>query len=146
MFEIYVIKNSNYKLDRALRVAVSASVARGSNTSDGIKYELRPRSRAKCIFEYKENYGTWKKEMNPYHVCSPGPKRLCVQSRGASENEIGLYPSICSPCTIQLNRAIGHAPKPENTRKLFLQAMLKLCRKRRDSDTILMSLLRVTGL
>ncbi|XP_028401825.1 uncharacterized protein LOC114524829 [Dendronephthya gigantea] len=137
MFEIYVMKNSSYKLNRTLRVDISASgPARISNTSDELKYELRPRSRAKYIFEYKENYGTCKGEMNPYHVCTPGPKQLCVQSRGAIENKIGLYPSIYSPWTIQLNRAIGHAPKPEDTRKLFLQAKLKLCRKIIDSDTI----------
>ena len=134
-FEIYVITNDAYKLKNNLRVEVTpAGSAPIYLVSDQIKYELRPQSRTQYVFEYKENYrGNCRSEINPYRVCSPGPKGICVKSRGELNNNLGAYPSIYSPWNIKLDTKIGNAPKPAPGTKLFLQAKLQLCRKRRDA-------------
>ena len=134
-FEIYVITNDTYKLKNNLRVEVTpAGSAPIYPVSGQIKYELRPRSRTQYVFEYRENYrGNCRSEINPYRVCSPGPKGICVKSRGELNNNLGAYPSIYSPWIIKLDQNIGNAPKPAPKTKLFLQAKLQLCRKRKDS-------------
>ncbi|KAJ7321450.1 hypothetical protein OS493_035024 [Desmophyllum pertusum] len=83
LFEIYAITNDNYEIKNNLRVEVTpAGSAPIYPVSGQIKYELRPRSRTQYVFEYKENYrGNCDSEKNPYLVCSPGPKGICVQSR-----------------------------------------------------------------
>ena len=88
LFEVYLITNDNYQLNRNLRVeatpARSAPIYPVSGTA--VKYELRPRSRTQYVFEYKENYrGNCDSEKNPYVICSPGPKGICVQSRGGAQ-------------------------------------------------------------
>ena len=136
LFEIYAITNDNYKLRSNLRVEVTpAGSAPIYPVSGEVKYELRPRSRTQYVFEYKENYrGNCDSERNPYLVCSPGPKGICVQSRGELNNNLGAYPSIYSPWIIKLDRKIENTPKPAPGTKLYLQAKLQLCRKRKDSN------------
>ena len=135
-FEIYAITNDSYTLNKNLRVEVTpAGSAPIYPVSGQVKYELRPRSRTKYVFEYKEDYiGNCGSETNPYLVCSPGPKDICVQSRGKLGDDLFAYPSIYSPWIIQLDQKIGHAPRPAPETKLFLQAKLQLCRKRKDSS------------
>ena len=136
LFEVYLITNDNYQLSRNVRVEVTpAGSAPIYPVSGQVKYELRPRSRTQYVFEYKENYrGNCNSEKNPYLVCSPGPKGICVQSRGELNNNLGAYPSIYSPWLIKLDQNIGNAPKPAPETKLYLQAKLQLCRKRKDSN------------
>lgn len=136
LFEIYVITNDTYQLRKNLRVEVTpAGSAPIYPVSGQIKYELRPRSRTQYVFEYKENYrGNCDSEKNPYLVCSPGPKGICVQSRGELNNNLGAYPSIYSPWLIKLDQNIGNAPRPAPESTLYLQAKLQLCRKRKDSN------------
>lgn len=136
LFEIYAITNDTYQLRKNLRVEVTpAGSAPIYPVSGQIKYELRPRSRTQYVFEYKENYkGNCDSEKNPYLVCSPGPKGICVQSRGELNNNLGAYPSIYSPWLIKLDQNIGNAPKPAPESTLYLQAKLQLCRKRKDSN------------
>ena len=135
-FEIYAITNDSYTLNKNLRVEVTpAGSAPIYPVSGQVKYELRPRSRTKYVFEYKEDHiGNCGSETNPYLVCSPGPKDICVQSRGKLSDDLFAYPSIYSPWIIQLDQKIGHAPRPAPETKLFLQAKLQLCRKRKDSS------------
>ena len=136
LFEIYAITNDNYELRNNLRVEVTpAGSAPIFPVLGQDKYELRPRSRTQYVFEYKENYrGSCDSEKNPYLVCSPGPKGICVQSRGELNNNLGAYPSIYSPWIIKLDRKVENAPKPAPGTKLYLQAKLQLCRKRKDSN------------
>ena len=136
LFEVYLITNDTYRLSKNLRVEVTpAGSAPIYSFSGQGKYELRPRSRTQYVFEYKENYrGNCDSEKNPYLVCSPGPKDICIQSRGEVNNNLGAYPSIYSPWLIKLDQNIGNAPKPAPETKLYLQAKLQLCRKRKDSD------------
>ena len=55
LFEIYAITNDSYTLNKNLRVAViPAWSAPIYPVSGQVKYELRPRSRTKYVFEYKE--------------------------------------------------------------------------------------------
>lgn len=137
-FEVYILTNDTYQIDSNLRVEVTPA---GSSPlflgSDQTRYELLPVSRTQFIFEYKENYrGNCMTERNPYFVCNPGPKGICVQSRGdlSCNNEKGAYPSIYSPWTIRLDENISNAPNPAPGTKLYLQAQLSLCRKTRDSN------------
>ena len=136
LFEIYAITNDNYELRNNLRVEVTpAGSAPIYPVSGQVKYELRPRSRSQYVFEYKENYrGNCDSEKNPYLVCSPGPKGICVKSRGELNNNLGAYPSIYSPWIIKFDQKLENAPKPAPGTKLYLQAKLQLCRKRKDSD------------
>lgn len=136
LFEIYAITNDNYELRNNLRVEVTPSGSAPIYPVPGqVKYELRPRSRTQYVFEYKENYrGNCDSEKNPYLVCSPGPKGICVQSRGELNNNLGAYPSIYSPWIIKIDRKINNAPKPAPQTKLYLQAKLQLCRKRKDAN------------
>lgn len=136
LFEIYVITNDNYELRNNLRVEVTPTGSAPIYAVPGqVKYELQPRSRTQYVFEYKENYrGNCDSEKNPYLVCSPGPKGICVQSRGELHNNLGAYPSIYSPWTIKLDQKIDNAPKPAPQTKLYLQAKLQLCRKTKDAN------------
>ena len=136
LFEIYAITNDSCRLENNIRVEVTPA---GSSpiypVLEQVKYELRPRSRTQYVFEYKEDYvGNCDSEKNPYLVCSPGPKGICVQSRGELNNNLGAYPSIYSPWIIKLDRKIENAPQPAPETKLYLQAKLQLCRKRKDSN------------
>lgn len=136
LFEIYAITNDNYELRNNLRVEVTPTGSAPIYAVPGqVKYELRPRSRTQYVFEYKENYrGNCDSEKNPYLVCSPGPKGICVQSRGELNNNLGAYPSIYSPWIIKLDQKIDNAPKPAPQTKLYLQAKLQLCRKKKDAN------------
>ena len=91
LFEVYLITNDNYRLSKNLRVEVTpAGPAPIYPVSGQVKYELRPRSRTHYVFEYKENHrGNCESEKNPYLVCSPGPKGICVQSRGGTQQQSG---------------------------------------------------------
>ncbi|XP_068747072.1 uncharacterized protein [Montipora capricornis] len=136
LFEIYAITNDNYELRNNLRVEITPTGSAPIYAAPGqIKYELRPRSRTQYVFEYKENYrGNCDSEKNPYLVCSPGPKGICVQSRGELNNKLGAYPSVYSAWIIKLDQKIDNAPKPAQQTKLYLQAKLQLCRKRKDAN------------
>ena len=135
LFEIYAITNDNYELRNNLRVEVTPAGSAPINQTEQIKYELRPRSRTQYVFEYKEDYiGNCDSEKNPYLVCSPGPKGICVQSWGELNNNLGAYPSIYSPWIIKFDQKIENAPKPAPETKVYLQAKLQLCRKRKDSN------------
>ena len=93
--------------------------------SGQVKYELRPRSRTKYVFEYKEDYiGNCGSKTNPYLVCFSGPKDICVQSRGELSDDLCAYPSISSTWIMQLVQKIGHAPRPAPETKLFLEATI----------------------
>ena len=85
LFEIYAIIIDSYTLNKNLRVAViPAWSAPIYPVSGQVKYELRPRSRTKYVFEYKEDcIGNCGSKTNPYLVCFSGPKDICVQSRGS---------------------------------------------------------------
>ena len=136
LFEVYALTNDSFELKDNLRVEVTpAGAAPIYLVSEEVKYELRPRSRTQYIFEYRENLiGKCEEEMNPYHVCSPGPKGICVVSRGQLDDKMEAYPSIYSPWVIKVDNNIGNAPKPAPGTSLFVQARLQLCRKRRDSN------------
>jgi len=135
-FEIYALTNNSYEINRNLRVEVTPA---GSSPlylgSDQTKYEFLPVSRMQYVFEYKENVrGNCEAEPNPYFVCRPGPKGICVQSRGELSNDLGAFPSIYSPWIIKLDKDIGNAPNPAPGTLVYLQAKLQLCRKRKDSN------------
>lgn len=138
LFEIYAITNDSYELRNNLRVEVTPTGSAPIYAVPGqVKYELMPRSRTQYIFEYRENYkGNCNPEKNPYFVCSPGPKGICVRSRGELKNNLGAYPSIYSPWIIKIDPKIGNAPKPAPQTKLYLQAKLQLCRKKKDANIV----------
>ena len=138
LFEIYAITNDSYELRNNLRVEVTPTGSAPIYAVPGqVKYELMPRSRTRYVFEYKENYrGNCDPEKNPYLVCSPGPKGICVKSRGELNNNLGAYPSIYSPWIIKINPKIDNAPQPADQTKLYLQAKLQLCRKKIDANIV----------
>ena len=126
LFEIYAIINDSYTLNKNLRVAViPAWSAPIYHVSGQVKHELRPRSRTKYVFEYKEDYiGNCGSKTNPYLVCFSGPKDICVQSRRELSDDLCAYPSIYSTWIMQLDQKIGHAPRPAPETKLFLEATI----------------------
>ena len=138
LFEIYAITNDSYELRNNLRVEVTPTGSAPIYAVPGqVKYELMPRSRTRYVFEYKENYrGNCDPEKNPYLVCSPEPKGICVKSRGELNNNLGAYPSIYSPWIIKIDPKIDNAPQPADQTKLYLQAKLQLCRKKKDANIV----------
>ena len=138
LFEIYAITNDSYELRNNLRVEVTPTGSAPIYAVPGqVKYELMPRSRTQYVFEYKENYrGNCDPEKNPYLVCSPEPKGICVKSRGELNNNLGAYPSIYSPWIIKIDPKIDNAPQPADQTKLYLQAKLQLCRKKKDANIV----------
>ena len=136
LFEIYAITNDSYTLNKNLRVAVIPAWSAAIYPVSGqVKYELRPRSRTKYVFEYKEGYiGNCGSKTNPYLVCFSGPKDICVQSRGELSDNLCAYPSIYSTWIMQLDQKIGHAPRPAPETKLFLEATIGFnCSEREKS-------------
>ena len=68
-------------------------------------------------------------------LCAPQDLKVSVFKVGGElNNNLGAYPSIYSPWLIQLDQNIGNAPIPSPETKLYLQAKLQLCRKRKDSN------------
>ena len=134
-FELFLVSLEESARGRQVLTKISAPFGAPliKDDTERRKYVIKPTPT--YMFSYRENIPPCdRSETNPYQLCRP-LSNICVVRDGSLDNMYDIYPSIFSEWEIEAPDLAASTEIPKFFEdKLFLQAKLILCDKRRPNS------------